>query len=366
MKTTKLFFMAALALTFAACSNDDNDLTTPQPQQAKGITITATLAPKTDGADTRAVSEGTNKIVAEWAENEHIAVLYTKDETQYAADATVTAVDGSGAATITFEVESGTADDTPCTLVYPYTAAKDDHSGVKDAATLLAAQDGTLNANLDVRVGAGTIQTSTLGLTVTTQPAAQYAIFKFTTKTSDGGATINVKPLVVSIGTLDFIITPSSATSEIYAALPPISTQDVRFTATVDANNTYMNSKTGVSFSAGKYYQSVVKLNSSSLKYMIIPKSSTDLSGDKLFYYAEGETYKQAINNNSENKFGDLRWGIWDGGSDATIFFKEVSGVARDLSIDGYQHFGTSQNKDGITVNTVINPNKNYYFVGSF
>ena len=368
MKTTKLFFMAALALMTAACSNDDNDFQTPapQPQKAERITITATLAPKTSTAASRAVSDGGSTIVSTWAENEHIAVLYTKDETQYAADATVTGVDGSGAATIEFEVESGTADNTACTLVYPYTAAKDDHSGVKDAATLLAAQDGTLNANLDVRVGAGTIQTSTPGLTVTTQPAAQYAIFKFTTKTSDGGATIAVKPLVVSIGTLDFIITPSSATSEIYAALPPISTQDVRFTATGDDSNTYMNSKTGVSFSAGKYYQSVVKLNSSSLKYMIIPKSSTDLSGDKLFYYAEGETYKEAINNNSENKFGDLRWGIWDGGSDATIYFKEVSGVARDLSIDGYQHFGTSQNKDGITVNTVINPNKNYYFVGSF
>ena len=99
---------------------------------------------------------------------------------------------------------------------------------------------------------------------------------------------------------------------------------------------------------------------------MIIPKGS-NLSGDKLFYYASGETYKEAIDNNSENKFpGNLRWRIWDNGSDATIYFTEVSGVAGDLSIDGYQHFGTSVNKDGITVNTVIDPNKNYYFVGSF
>ena len=132
-------------------------------------------------------------------------------------------------------------------------------------------------------------------------------------------------------------------------------------------SSTVINAKSGVNFSAGNFYKSDVKLNPTTLKYMIIPKGSTDLSGDKLFYYASGETYKQAINHNSENKFtGDLRWGIWDGGSDATIFFKEVSEKARDLSIDGYQHFGTSQNKDGITVNTVIDPNKNYYFVGSF
>ena len=50
--------MAALALTFAACSNDDNDIA--QPRKAKGITITAQLAPKTGGADTRAVSEGSD------------------------------------------------------------------------------------------------------------------------------------------------------------------------------------------------------------------------------------------------------------------------------------------------------------------
>ena len=263
MKATKIFMMAALALTFAACSNDDNDLTTQQPQKAEGITITAQLAPKTDGAATRAVSEGTNKIVSEWAENEHVAVLYEVSSTKYAADATITAVDGDGAATITFTVEDGTPDDTPCTLVYPYSAAKDDHTGVKDAATLLAAQDGTLSANLDVRVGAGTIQTTTPGLTVTTQPAAQFAIFKFTTQSvpSAGGSlqNTNVTKLTVTIGAQDYVITPASATSTLYAALPAVSGQTVSFTAT-GGSNLYAASKASVSFDAAKYYQSTVKM----------------------------------------------------------------------------------------------------------
>ena len=260
MKTTKLFFMAALALMTAACSNDDNDLTTQQPQKAEGITITAQLAPKTNGASTRAVSDGTGKIVAEWAVNEHIAILYTKDATKYAADATITAVDGSGTATITFTVEDGTPDNTACTLVYPYSAAKDDHTGVKDAATLLAAQDGTLSANLDVRVGAGTIQTTTPGLTVTTQPEAQFAIFKFTTKNSGGTATIDVNSLTITIGSDNYVITPAPATSELFAALPPISSQAVTFTATGSDSKTYTASKASVTFSAGKYYQSNIKL----------------------------------------------------------------------------------------------------------
>ena len=55
MKITKFFLMAALALTFAACSNDDNDIqNSPQPAKAEGITITATLAPKADAAAMRA------------------------------------------------------------------------------------------------------------------------------------------------------------------------------------------------------------------------------------------------------------------------------------------------------------------------
>ena len=266
MKTTKLFFMAALALMTAACSNDDNEFA-QQPQKAEGITITAQLAPKTNGATTRAVEDKTTYIEAKWAVNEHIAVLYEVSSTKYVADATITGVDGSGAATISFTVNGGTANDTPCTLVYPLSAAKDDHSGVKDAATLLAAQDGTLNDNLDVRVGAGTIQTTTPGLTVTTQPAAQFAIFKFTVKNSDASATIDVKPLTITIGSQDYVITPASATSELFVALPAIASQKVTFTATGSDSKTYTCSKASVSFDAGKYYQSTLKMAPAAPEY---------------------------------------------------------------------------------------------------
>ena len=258
----KVFGIAALLLALAACNKVETEITpVEQPSDSKGITITATLAPKT--ADTKAVADnGDNKITVTWAENEHIAILYDKDGAQV-ADATITAVDGTtGAATISFTVVSGTADNTACTLVYPYSAAKDDHTGVKDAATLLAAQDGTLNANLDVRVGEGTIQTSTPGLTVTTQPAAQFAIFKFTVKNAAASATIDVKPLTITIGTQDYVITPASATSTLYAALPAVSGQTVSFSATGSDSKTYTCSKDNVTFAASKYYQSTLKMAS--------------------------------------------------------------------------------------------------------
>ena len=264
MKTTKFFLMAALALTFAACSNDDNDILNPaQTAKGEGITITATLAPKDAGATTRAVSEGTGAdagdIVTSWGVDEHIAILYNKDGAQM-ADATIKSVDASGTATIEFSVVDGTADNTACTLVYPYSAAKTDKSGVKDAATLLASQNGTLNANLDVRVGAGKIQITTPGLDVTTQPAAQFAIFKFSVKNSNASATISVKPLTITIGTQDYVITPSTATSTLYAALPAVSGQTVSFSATGSDSKTYVFSKDGVTFTAGKYYQSTLKM----------------------------------------------------------------------------------------------------------
>jgi hypothetical protein len=209
-------------------------------------------------------------IEAKWAEHEHIAILYTVGSTKNVADAEITAVDGSGTATITFTVDGATTDGTDCTLVYPAkltdgttTVYKDDLTGVKDAATLLAAQDGTLSANLDVRVGEGTIQTTTPGLTVTTQPAAQFAIFKFTTQSkpdqSSSLQNTDVTKLTVTTGGQDYVITPASATSTLYAALPAVSGQTVSFTAT-DGSNLYAASKASVSFDAAKYYQSTVKM----------------------------------------------------------------------------------------------------------
>ena len=250
-----------MLLAFVACNKVETEITpVEQPSDSKGITITATLAPKT--ADAKAVADNEDgRITVSWAQNEHIGILYEVDETKYSADAEIISVDDKGTATIQFTVVDGTPDNTSCTLVYPYSAAKDDKSGVKDAATLLAAQNGTLNADLDVRVGAGTIQTTTPGLDVTTQPEAQFAIFKFTVKNADASATIDVKPLTVTIGTQDYVITPASATSTLYVALPAVSSQTVSFSATGSDSKTYICSKDGVTFAAAKYYQSTLKMS---------------------------------------------------------------------------------------------------------
>ena len=257
--------MAALALMTAACSNSDNDILTPaeQPAKAQGITITAKLAPKSSVSGTRKVTEGTGAqagtIVAEWETHEHIAILYEVSGTKYNADATIEGVDANGVATISFTVASSTPDNTECTLVYPKTAAKADYTGVKDYATLLADQWGTLNGDLDVRVGAGKIQTTTPGLDVTTQPAAQYSIFKFTTQNISGTG-ITPTEFKVSDSEGNVITTVSPSSSPFYVALPALSTGTYWFSATDGSKPYIAKGMVGTATTAGNYYQSTVKM----------------------------------------------------------------------------------------------------------
>ncbi len=328
----KVFGIAALLLALAACNKVETEITpVEQPSDSKGITITATLAPKT--ADTKAVADkGDNKITVTWAVNEHIAILYDKDGAQV-ADATITAVDGTtGAATISFTVVSGTADNTACTLVYPAklsdgttTVYNDEKTGVKDAATLLAAQDGTLSANLDVRVGAGTIQTTTPGLTVTTQPEAQFAIFKFTLSGPSIDAT---HPLVIKDNASNKTITtvtPASTATSVFVAMPAAASKAYKFVVTT-ADNKYIKSGTAT-IEAGKYYQTTLTM---SPRYPLALSSATaewDLGAvacDDGYLYMEkkaapsGKTTLGIVGKVTETGHGlilalqDAAWQTWD------------------------------------------------------
>ena len=110
----KVFGIAALLLALAACNKETEITPVEQPSDSKGITITATLAPKT--ADTKAVADGGDKITVTWAENEKIAILYEVSGTRYASEATIKTVDASGTEKKKKTVVRGTPDNTACTL----------------------------------------------------------------------------------------------------------------------------------------------------------------------------------------------------------------------------------------------------------
>ena len=219
MKTTKFFFMAALALMTAACSsNDDELIQQPVEQPANNmITITAKLAPKSSSAQTRAMNESGGNIVVDWAQNEQLQIISANGHTATANIDNVT----SGTATISFSIDAAAVGQN-CTIVYPASAATT--TGVKAYAdnAALTAQDGTLKYDIDVRVGAGTISASNPGtMTVTTQPEAQFSIFKFTIQ-NISAVDKTATEFKVSDGSGNVIttVTPGSASGELYVALP--------------------------------------------------------------------------------------------------------------------------------------------------
>ena len=242
----KYFFMAALALMTAACSNDDNDILAPAEQPANNmITITAKLAPKSGSAQTRTLSDQTTYIKAEWAQNEQLKIISANG---YPATANIDAVDGSGVATISFTIDAA-AKGKDCTIIYPATAAVTESAGVYTALPMTA-QTGTLTNDLDVRIGKGTItDEATPQLEVTTQPAAQFAIWKLTTPSAKNLC-------IMANGVLIAEATLASAGTEFYVAVPAVDSKTVAVVATDESSNCWSFSKAGVSLVAGKYYQS--------------------------------------------------------------------------------------------------------------
>ena len=107
---------------------------------------------------------------------------------------------------------------------------------------------------------------------------------------------------------------------------------------------------------------------SNTLSYITVSKGSTGLSSDKRFYYAPGDTYRDAVNR-SENKLaGGLGWDLWENHvNQATIFYKEQSSssvLQYDMAIDGNQQLGPGQT---ITLDSVVEPSGHTYtFVNTY
>ena len=116
-----------LGALFAACTNEE--IVEPQQGEAeKVIHFTATLAPKGEGSS-RAITnkweDGKEILNVAWAENEKIAICYTKtDGTPTRVKATVQSVAGDGSATFTATL-TDVADGTQAKFIYPYSLATD-------------------------------------------------------------------------------------------------------------------------------------------------------------------------------------------------------------------------------------------------
>ena len=309
----KLFQIAAVILAVAAC-NKQELAPTPADNTVSGIPFSATVTV------TKALAEGVSGLTATWAVDEEVALVYgsTKDVMTVAS---VT----DGVAVISGTLTGSPADNSDVTIIYPASAA-DGTTGNILSDLLESAQVGTLAdiaANYDVRKGTGKFQVSgTATLKGNVALTNQFAIFKFTV--TDGSSALSVKPLVITINAVDYTITPSSATDVLYVALPAIDAKAVSFTATDGSSVKYYCSKPSVSFSAGTYYETTLKMSSQlglTGQFSVSASKKVVFSQGNLQWFYGGNTHKtreagvSSVNSGSNYNggvftFADNQWDI--------------------------------------------------------
>ncbi|MBO6306129.1 MAG: hypothetical protein J6M55_01345, partial [Paludibacteraceae bacterium] len=258
MKQNVLIFsalcLAAMTLVFSGCKKENNDPQEPAQSQSYKMSITATKGgAETDEANgpRRVISLGAGgtTLTATWAAEEAVTV---RNNTKN-ADLTGTLTAQSAGATVQL---NGTLTGT---------IEVGDELVLKYLSPNYAEQTGTLehiSANCDYATATVTVS-SVDGVNIYTEGTAtfvnQQAIVKFTLKNEDGSATIAAKPLVIEVAGETYTVTPESATSEMYVALPGFASEDITFTATV-GSDTYKKEVASESLTNGEFYQITVKM----------------------------------------------------------------------------------------------------------
>lgn len=284
--------IAAMALMISACSSNDMEETVQQPNnKAEGIPFTATIRVG-ESATTRALTEDGATIVPSWAEGDKVALIHGSINDEM----TVSSV-SDGVATITGNITGSPADGDAVTIIYPSSAADGATGNVK--ADLLTNQDGTLATiakNYDVRKGTGTLNvgtTATLRGNVSLEN--QYAIVKFSL--SDGTNAINATQFLVRDGNDKVLaaVKPASASNTLYVAIPPATTSTFRFKAAT-ATSSYFYSKYGATVTAGKYYQSSLKLALVDMLHTPLTLEATEDGTTVTITDASNVTYSYKVN----------------------------------------------------------------------
>ena len=243
MKKIYIHIMMLAAMVVAGAA-----MTSCQKEEAATGKFSMTVNATKGGGNAKALSEDDHTINATWTVGERVTVYnITKGEPLEG----YLEAQSAGASTTLNGTVTGTI-------------AVGDSLLLKFLSPDYDSQDGTLAyiaAHCDyaeARVKVSDNSGSNVRITAAANFVNQQAIVKFTLKnTSD--AAISVTPLKVSDGTHTYTVTPASATSEIYVAMPSFSGGTVSITA-FDGDDTYFYRKTDVTFTKGQYYEISVKM----------------------------------------------------------------------------------------------------------
>ena len=296
MKKSFLSLVALLiaSATFTACSNDNETAEQSQPFNGKyTLTIEANKGGEADSRITRALELDGKTLNATWATTEDVFVQKGSDW----ATGSLKPQEAGANTTLKGELSDITIEPADeLTLQFP-------RSGEKD----YTGQVGTLAdiaAKYDYATASVTVASVTGGNITTTGKANfenQQAIVKFTLiDKADGTSALNASELVVSDGTNSYTITPASATSELYVAIPGFSGKTVTLEASV-GGKLYTFSRKSVTFYNGQYYEITVKMSAvpGTLAGLFTINASGDqvrFSQGNLQYQASTATWRFAAN----------------------------------------------------------------------
>ena len=152
-------------------------------------------------------------------------------------------------------------------------------------------QKGTLDyiaANCDYALATATVETVS-EMKITTTPASfvsQQAIVKFSIQDAGGNA-LAVSQLLLNSGGRTYTVTPDSASSTVYVALPAFSNQTVTLSATAGTSY-YDLSKGDVTFENGKFYTITARLGKQ-------PVSSITMDGGAVKFLYGGTPASEAL-----------------------------------------------------------------------
>lgn len=275
MKTFKLFSMAALALAMAACSNEDSALENAAPAQQQGtMHFTATIAAPSGDATTRtAYTEDGTTINVKWEVGDKIALVHNGvvDEAEVK-----TVDDVTGKATIEADFTGNPKDNDDVYLAYPadavYSAENHDPFPFTPNPVIFDNvknnQDGTLayiQDNLDLRMGSGklAVSGSDVSLKGSVSVPSLICIWKLTLQDESSNPLSATKLTFKNNDDTQAGTKSTGGKSEYYLCVVPSFIPDASGTFSFEATvggDTYIFWKTGLSLTAGKYYQSTVKM----------------------------------------------------------------------------------------------------------
>lgn len=316
-------FVSAAVLVSCAKAESSIDEITQLPEDTQTVTFTATLAPKGEDPDAKAITTGKdddNKEILNvaWEAGEEIAVYYETTTGHATTTATVKSVDSeTGVATITASFAADAKDKGTAKFVFPASLANT--TGDIDEAALLSQNGNLTGANgistkFDAATGEGTITVSGSEASVsgTVTMTNRVCICKFHFDIVDGGAVgpeREFSPVIIRDGnghtyTItsdrqgDFSTRGFKRSDDIYIALFPVSGKTVSFynsSLGSGGYNNYIYTASNTTLTAGKFYRNlsidmVKDANTSALPFKDLTKGSVSAVDGDIIYMSSTAT----------------------------------------------------------------------------